>query len=449
MSDIYVALVYLSFMVLGASAPFVAALGYVWTDSFLPQYLSNLVALIPSSMTMGVAAVVLYITMDRRAPPRLTAQAVLTICFGLWCTATLMWAEVPDQAWLKWDWAVKTVMFSSVLPLVIRSRVQIETFIQVYIAALMIHILPVGVKTLLSGGAYGLSKSIIRVDSGLTESSTLAAISVGIIPLLMYIGRYSIIIPARRWRYPGYLALIGFACYAALGTYARTAIFGFAVVGIHLFIESRRKGLYVLGAILAISIVIGYSAATWKERMATTADFSSENSALGRLLVWQWTLNYVTTHPLGGGFTNYVVNSITFIDDDGAPTVFRGKAYHNIYFEVLGEHGFPGILLFTSIILMSVRSAIRTIKRTRGIDHLAWLHRLSRASLASLLSILACGMFIGVAFQAFLWYFLMLPLCLSQYLARVDALETIEAKAVERPRATTHQTVNLRDSFAG
>jgi len=448
MSDIYVALVYISFMVLGASAPFVAALGYVWTDSFLPQYLSNLVALIPSSMAMGAVAVVLYIMIDRRAPPRLTAQTALTVCFGLWCTATLMWAEVPDLAWQKWDWAFKTVMFSSILPLVIRSRVQIEAFIQVYIAALMIHIMPVGVKTLISGGAYGLSKGIIRADSGITESSTLAAISVGIIPLLMYVGKFSIIIPAKRWRYPGFLALTGFACYAALGTYARTAIFGFVVVGIHLFMESRRKGLYVLGAILAVSIVVGYSASTWTERMATTTDYSSENSALGRLLVWQWTLGYVASHPLGGGFTNYVVNTITFTGDDGAATVVHGKAYHNIYFEVLGEHGYPGLLLFLSIILLSIKSAIATISKSRGVEHLVWLHRLSRASLASLLTILVCGMFIGVAFQAFLWYFLMLPVCLSQYLARVTALETAELNATREPRRANRRPLNIRDSFA-
>ena len=448
MSDIYVALVYVSFMILGASAPFVAALGYVWTDTFYPQYLSTLVALIPSSMVMGAAAVGLYVVIDRRAPPRLTAQTVLTLCFGLWCTATLLWAEAPDLAWLKWDWAFKTVMFSSILPLVIRSRVQIEAFIQVYMAALMIHILPVGTKTLLSGSSYGRALGIIRADMGLNETSTLSAVSVAIIPLLVYASRYSILIGFRQVRILGYFALVGFACFAALGTYARTAIFGFAVVGIHLFLESRRKGLFIFGAVAVVSVVLGYTASSWTDRIATTADYASEGSALGRLLVWQWTIGYVMTHPFGGGFTNFVINSITFVGDDGSMNVVRGKAYHNIYFEILGEHGFPGLIIFLSIVFLSVRSALRTIRQTKGVEHLIWLHRLTRASLASLLTVLVCGSFIGVAFQSFLWYFLMLPLCLSQYLARVTALETAELKAAETPRATFRPRVNIRNAFA-
>ena len=219
MSDLYVALIYLSFIVLGATAPFVATLGYVWSDTFYPQLLSTLVALVPSSMIMGGMAVFLFVAIDRRSPARFGIHTLLTLSFGIWCTITLAWAEVPVSAWDKWDWAFKTVMFSAFIPMVIRSRVQIEAFLQVYLAAVLIHIIPVGVKTVISGSAYGRSLGILRGNVGLAESSALASISIALIPLILYLGRHSVLVPASKLRSLGYFGLAMVAIPAAIGTY--------------------------------------------------------------------------------------------------------------------------------------------------------------------------------------------------------------------------------------
>jgi hypothetical protein len=45
--------------------------------------------------------------------------------------------------------------------------------------------------------------------------------------------------------------------------------------------------------------------------------------------------------------------------------------------------------------------------------------------MTALLTIMACGCFIGIGFQAYVWYLIALPVCLREYLRRVDALEGV------------------------
>ncbi len=52
------------------------------------------------------------------------------------------------------------------------------------------------------------------------------------------------------------------------------------------------------------------------------------------------TLNYVSEHPLGGGFQSFLIDRIEFPATNGeTPLVIYGKAFHNSYIEVLGEQG--------------------------------------------------------------------------------------------------------------
>jgi len=424
LSDLYVALIYAAFFVIGATAPFVFTLGYLWVDTFYPQFISTLVGQLPSSMIMGIAAIGGYILLDRRSPPPFSFHTALVLVFAAWITLTCTWAERPEAAWDKWDWAFKVVMFAAFLTLVLRSRVQIEAFLQVFLFAAAVHMMALGTKTMISGSGYGRQMGVFPTNAGLTESSTLAAVSVALIPIILFLRSHSILIPKSRLRDLGYLGLIVIAIFAAIGTYARTALVGFLVVGVFLWLQSRRK---VLFTVCTAVVVIGFLAVTadsWNERIDTTADYESEGSALGRILVWKWTLGYVADHPLGGGFNSHIINRIEFPAANGqTPVVIYGKAFHNMFIEVLGEHGYPGLAMYLTLMLLSLWYMWRVKWRTRGQAHLLWVNDLAGTLLTSLLTIMACGVFIGIAFQSLVWYLMTLPVCLSAYLSRVEQLE--------------------------
>jgi probable O-glycosylation ligase (exosortase A-associated) len=423
--ELYLTLVYCSFFVVGLTAPFVFSLGYVWVDIFYPQALSDVLGSFPVAAAIGAAAFFGYVFADRRAP-HFSTHTALTLIMAAWVTITLLWAEAPVLAYDKWNWAFKTVAFSAFLPFVFRSRVQIEAFILVFFLAAMAYVFPVAVKTLISGAGYGRRIGLVNTNSGLSESSALAALSLAIIPLALFLREHSVLIPRFRLRGAVFLGFCFLGIFSAIGTFARTAVVGFVVLGGELFVRSRRKILFVAGAAALTVAVLFTVQSTWDNRISTIEDYNQENSALTRLLVWRWTLSYALSHPLGGGFMSYVISRIEYppTPEDPAGLVVVGRAFHSSFFEVLGEHGFPGLALFLGLVGLSLRSVHVVRRRARDHAELQWAFDLAGGLRAALLVMLACGAFVGIAFQPAYWYLFAMIATTRQHVARVLPAET-------------------------
>jgi probable O-glycosylation ligase (exosortase A-associated) len=219
-----------------------------------------------------------------------------------------------------------------------------------------------------------------------------------------------------------YYGVAALAITTALGTYERSALVGLVVLAAYMLMQSRRKALFgCLIAVIAVGIV--YSAShTWDARIRTIGHFEQENSAYTRILVWKWTLGYVATHPLGGGFSAYLIDHIDFPPDDLHPGGFTefGRAFHSIYFEMLGEQGFPGLVMFLAIAGLTMLALWRLARRTRKIPELAWCADFSAALQSGLAVFLTSGAFVGIAFQPIFWYFIAMSISLRAYVWRVE-----------------------------
>ncbi len=412
---------YLAFLVLGTTTPFALVLGYVWVDAFVPQDIGSMaLGQVPVALIMGATAVFFYALGDRRAPPRMRWTTVLTLLMAAWCTLTLLWAVAPAAAVAKWSWAFKTILFSAFIPYAIRSRVQIEAFILVFIFSSLIQILPVGVKQAVSGGYYGADHGIIQGNSGLTESSTLAGVCLMLLPWALWAGRHALMVPNLRLRRLGGIGLAVMYLITAVGTFARTGLVGMAVLGTLMFLESRRKFVTILAILPAVAALVLFPPKSWTARMDTISTYRQDNSAMVRIEVWKWTLRFAASHPLGGGFNSFYVNEIHLPPlGPGQPaTVQYARAFHNSYMEVLGEQGFPGIAIFLTLVIGSWASLKRTARRCRGNPDLAWCEDLCKSLSVGLMVFVPCMMFVGDAFQPFFWYNFALASCLSEYARR-------------------------------
>jgi putative inorganic carbon (hco3(-)) transporter len=127
--------------------------------------------------------------------------------------------------------------------------------------------------------------------------------------------------------------------------------------------------------------------------------------------VWMWTLNYVSTHPFGGSFDVFRINEMTMTLADGSLLAVEAKAFHSIYFEILGETGIPGFLLFMAIVLR-VRSYFVKAKKAVLKPDDAWLNDAGMYLLFTLYVYLAGGAFIGVGFQSYFYYLAALSVAL-------------------------------------
>jgi probable O-glycosylation ligase (exosortase A-associated) len=420
-------LVWGSLLALSCVAPFVMSLAYIWVDIFQPQLVSPTIAMMmPISMITALVAILAYLFGDRRNPPRLGLLTLLLVTWAAWMTLTTSWALFPDHAWNKWDWAFKTVAFTTLLPFVFTSRIRIEAALLVFVCAITAHVLPFAVKTLLSGGGYGQQLGLVPVNGGWGgEGSALTTYAFATLPLVSFLQHHSLIAQGRGWmRYVYYLAPM-VAAIATIGTFARAGIIaGIVWVAIAWWHSQRKVALtfVLLGGMVAILPLMGEA---WTERMSTTVDARREDSALSRLLVWQWTWDFAMRNPLGGGFDASVASYAVTRRPDGTEFSIEGKAFHSIYFEVLGEQGWIGLGIFLSIFAAFFLSMMRVRHRARRREDLAWTGGLASALMQSTLIFMVGAAFSGIAYQPLHYYLFMFAVSLSAVMARVGAVPAL------------------------
>lgn len=436
MRSLWLLFVYVVLLALGAGAPFIATLGYVWVDTFRPQEVAYiLLDTFPVAMIMAIVAIGGYLVMDRRSPPALSLETVIQFSMAIWVTATSFWAEVPSEAWVKWDWAFKTLVFAAFVPFVIRSRVQIEAFAATYVFSLAANFVPFGIKTLISGGGYGTNLGLVQGNSGLAEGGLLSTVCLMAVPLAIFLSKYSQLTPGMKWTRWAYWFVAMLAIVTAIGTFERSALIGLVILIAYMWVRSKNKFGFGLVVIVVVIGVVFMTSSAWTDRISTIGSYQKENSAFVRILVWRWTIEYTASHPLGGGFAAFLIDHVDVPasgDDPGG--VQFGRAFHSIYFEVLGEQGYPGLIMFLTVAISAFFRLRRVAKTARTYPELEWLAALADALQSGLAVFMTSGAFVGIAFQPMFWYFIAMSVSVRAYLWRVENPAAKGATA-QRPAA--------------
>ena len=411
MRDLFLSAIFLSYLLFGLRAPFVLGLGYVWVDFMDPQRIAySFLTTVPVSFIMAAAAALAFLFLaPKRNGPRIGLALCLFVIWAAWITYTTYQAEVPQFAWEKWNWAFKTVCFAAFLPFLFRTRVQLEALLLTIALAVSAAALAGAAKTVVTGGGYHLDLGLFRGNSGISEGSTLACICIAIVPLLLYLHQSGTFFKNRRFSFMFYYGLAAAFIIVSIGTFERTALVSLAVLAILLFPSLKHK--YIYAALIGVAVLTsGYFLSDrWFGRMQTIESYQTDISAMTRIAVWSWTLNYVQTHPMGGGFDVYRIDrvNIPLQTPNGAQTDTTveqtGRAFHSSWFEVLGEQGFPGMAIYLAMIGTFFVSSYRTSRRSKSDPELNWANALSRSLRTSATVYLVGGSFVGIAFQPFLY----------------------------------------------
>jgi putative inorganic carbon (hco3(-)) transporter len=411
MRSLYLTLIYMAILALGIQSSFLFVMGYVWVDIFTPQLLAySILPSVPVSMILGICVFISFFLLPKDVHVPLRDVTILVGIFGIWMTMTLLWAAVPAAPHDKWNWAIKNILISCLIPFFLRRRHHIEAFVWTLVLSGIAHCLPFGAKVLLSGGGYGMPLGLVSANYGYGEGSTLAMFAISLIPMCMYLYKWQTLIPYPRLTRWMLIVFMVMALLTSVGTYARTGLVSIGVLGLLLILRSKNKVRYLVVLSVAALIVMGVASDQWMGRMSTIGD-GTEGSAMGRVAVWMWTLNYVSTHPFGGSFDVFRINEMTMTLADGSLLAVEAKAFHSIYFEILGETGIPGFLLFLAIVLR-VRGYFLKAKKAVLKPNDAWLNDAGMYLLFTLYVYLAGGAFIGVGFQSYFYYLAALSVAL-------------------------------------
>ncbi len=401
-------------MLLALKRPFLFTLVYAYVDIVSPQRLSYfLLNSVPLSLILFALAFVGFLVADDKRDVRVSPRWFLLIVLLGYCGYTTSVAVEPVAALEKWNWVWKALVFAAFLPLTLRTKLRMEATILSMVLCVSALIVTGGIKTAAGGGGYGSLVILIDDNSGLFEGSIISCVAITIIPLILWLAKHGTVFPPD-WKVRLYAAALILACLLIpVGTQARTGLVCIAVLCILLLRHARRRVLYLIAIAFVGMIAIPLLPASFTERADTLKNYKADESASTRVAVWAWTWEYVQDHPLGGGFDVYRQNRIRYDianSGDASPDasgpkeiVDQGRAFHSSYFEMLGEQGFPGLIIWLIVHVGGVwrMEVISRLYRRRGKADEAWVAPLATALQNSQIIYLVGSLFVGIAFQTF------------------------------------------------
>lgn len=425
----------LALLAAGLRRPFLWVLAYLYIDILVPQKISwSLLASLPISLIAFVLAFLGWVLLDAKEDSRFTLRQGLIVVLLLYCGLTTTMADFPEPALEKWGWVWKALVFAIFLPLTLRTRLRIESAVLVMVLTAGAIVISGGIKTLGGGGGYGTLRLFVAENAGLYEGSTLSMVAVAMIPLVWWVARHGTVFPTD-WRVRLFALALTFACLMIpIGTQTRTGLLCIGLLAVLALRSVKRRFLYIAMAGVLAMVAIPFLPDSYTKRMSTIENHKADQSASTRVAVWMWTLDYVKDNPFGGGFDAYRGNKIKIetrdaegsannVSVDVSETYDQSRAYHSSYFEMLGEQGWPGLLLWLWIQALGLwqmeRIRARWNKRTGpGTD---WQAPLANALQQAQLVYLTGSLFVGIAFQPFVFMLIGLQCGLWSYLKRIDA----------------------------
>lgn len=422
----------LALIAAGIRRPFIFVLAYVYIDIVSPQRLTYLLLnSVPiSQITVGLA-VGAWLLIDDKRDSRFAPRQLLMIILLLYCWVTTTQADFPLEAADKWDWVWKALAFAIFLPLTLRTRLRIESLALFMVLSAATIIIVGGIKTVGSGGGYGALNLMVTNNTGLYESSIISCVAIAIIPLILFLMRHGTIFPVD-WRVRLFAYALCFACLLMpIGTEARTGLICVVVLGVLMLRHTKRRFLYLtMAGVLAVSAV-PFLPDSFSQRMDTIKNYKADSSASTRIEVWKWTWDYVKEHPFGGGFNAYLQNKIRYeavaVEEAGSVATHeetlildKARAYHSAYFEMLGEQGFPGLFIWLAIQAIGL---FRMEVLRRKYEHYPdeserWIGQLAEALQHGQIIYLVGSLFVGIAFQPFIFMLIGMQIGLDTYAKR-------------------------------
>lgn len=420
--DVILILIYAVGLPMSFVEPFVGVLFWTWVGYFNPQEFTwGVASHIPIALLVALTTLSGLIFTPRKQLPPLKTETVLLLMLWAWfcvTTAHVYFARDLDHHWIDsivafWQVTKILLMVFVAMALVMNAK-QVRWWYLVTAGSFALFALKgtiFGLRTSGEDRVWGPKNSMIydNNDFGLAMNMAL--------PMFVAFARTE---KSKfvRW---AFWASVPMGMVSVILTYSRGAMLGLAVVILAMVMRSKRRiAALAIMAVLALSVLV-LAPAKWFERMQTLGNVQVDESAKARFHSWAYSTKVFLDHPItGGGFqtftTQLYVHYHMLIDYARGP--------HSIYFQVLAEHGLPGILLFLGLIASCFYSCGKLRRRFAQQPGKEYLGAYAEMVQLALLTFMVSGTFLGRAY-----FDLFYQLVATVVVLKVVALEPDEAEA--------------------
>lgn len=404
MRDILITVIILGLLPLTLKNPRLGVYVWVWLAMMVPHRLTyGFARTLPFSHMVAVATLIGFLaTHDKFRLPR-SPIVWIYLSFVFWMTVTSFFA-LDDAAAIfqRWFDVLKIHLFIFLALMLIRGREQIERLIWVMVLALGFYGFKGGIFTVSTGGGgrvWGPSGGVIAGNNALGVALVM------LVPFIYYLLQQA----SKRYLRYGLIVLLVTTILAILGTQSRGALLALVTMAALLGLRGKRPVLTTgaLGGLLVLAIA--FMPDTWTSRMNTIETYGEDSSAMSRVYTWTTLWNLALDRPLvGAGFNADIpIVFMRYAPPLAGEFDFNGKIYvaHSIYFQALGEHGFPGLALFLLIGLVTGLRAGSLAKRAlKDPDYATWVPLLMRMVQVSLGGFAVGGAFLSMVHFDFAYY---------------------------------------------
>jgi len=338
------------------------------------------------------------------APP--LALIIIMLIWSVICTYNGIYPEAAERELLRFL-KIQLGIFLTVM--LIRDKKHIIYLVWAIFLSIGYYGIKGGAFTILTGGNYlvwGPSGTFIDGNNELALA-LLIILPFGYFLLQQY---------ENKWIKRALILSMLLIVASALGSHSRGALLALIASGGFLWLKSQSKikigGVILIGMLIAVPLLPEH----WFSRMETIQTYEQDTSAMGRINAWTVAVNIANDRITAGGFGHWG----TFTFALYAPFPEDVHDAHSIYFEVLGELGYPGLLMFLSILGCIWFGAKKNVKRVRNLgeennEHL-WISQLSLMLQVSLIAYMSGGAFLGLAYWDLPYHILALVLCCKNHL---------------------------------
>ena len=416
MKDLLFLLLFLPFMYLALKNPFIGLCAWIWTVMAVPKnMLWGFASDIRFTYVLAIITIVaLLINKDPLMRKPSGGIWILIIIFLVHTVISNTFTIGSSlYAWSVWNEFFKAVIFTTLIIMLLTTRNRIETFIFCLLLGVGFNIFFEGMKFLATGGSY----QITGIDNSMMTDNNLFALAIlMVLPLYLY----AIGAVGKGYLKIGFMGLAGLSVVTIIGSFSRGGFVGLLVVSSQTFLKSKYKIVFIVIAVIFTLLALNIASEKWTDRMQTINSAKTDNSFLGRVTSWKLaTLTALDRPFIGGGqdavqhlhvWTRYYpeLYKLDFIPSfNTSPD--KPKAAHSIYFQVLGDAGFIGLLLFLTILIKSLLLSKKLAKKS----DIEWVKRLAFSVQASLMVFMVSGSLLSLAYYDLIYALIGIVICLQ------------------------------------
>lgn len=407
--------------------PNIGILLWCWITFLGPHKLAwNFPSALRLNLLIAIATIVgwLFSREDKTIPKNLTVFFVIIFLIHTTISATLSLA--PEITWPLWNRHIKTFFLIFMIMALMNSRVRVHSLIWVIVICIGYFGVWGGILGVLTGGSYRL---VGTPKSPIADNNHLALAMVITIPLMNYLRIHS---EKAIVRYGLLFAMLS-TIFAVLSTYSRGGLISLCAMIGFLWLKSKSKNKILILLVVGLVVVpaVQFMPDKWTARMNTIENAAeSDSSFKSRLHVWETSYNIAIDRPLfGAGFAStespHVYTKYRAPDDP-----YHAHAAHSIYFQLLGDLGFVGLILYFVLVTIAWQNAKYVIFVSKRFSQLEWAR-----DLASMIQVSMVGFFVGGAALSFAYYDVVLTM-----FAVLEVMRSLVAKESEKYLASMSET---------